>query len=229
MKSKMEKVVEEIALDVLRNVAAIAEPPLRKMQLERSFLGEWPADSSRFPINDAMKAAVNAAIASGSRPNSGWNQGVEGWKTPIADTWDRAVSEAVDGFFEKARECFDKERFLEGTETLTDAVRVTLGDIAAQRGWPHGTDDDLYRAAAALATDGRFPGDSEDLYVLLENASEDGMDLCGALGASMGRPETVMCGLYGEEQTGVGEDAQRFARMTITKARSLAGEKAVAF
>ena len=213
MKSAMEKIAEEIALSVLRNLGISQSLTVPPGTLERDFCDRWPSDGSRYPINDAIDAVASLGVLSAVEQSAAWRA---------------AVDENITNFFEAAQERFDAGDYLQGTEALADAVGASLGYIASTFGWPHADDDDLYRAAAALATGGPFPSDDENLYVLLDDASDEGLDLCGALGAVMGRPEAVKCGLYGEEQTGVREDAQRFATMTIAKAKSLAGEKAVA-
>ena len=228
MKTRMERVTEEIALKVLRNISIVVEPSLSAERLEENFYDRWPCrEGSRTPMIDAMDAALKAAIATKDRANMGWDQEIQTWKTPIADAWDRVVNDTVMDYFANAERNFDQQEHLEGAETLTDAVRIALGYIAVARGWPHGTDDDLYRVAVALATGGRLPGDDENLYLLLEQATEEGMDLCGALGASMGRPDSVKYGLYGDSHDDVKDDAKLFARMTIDMAKRLAEEQAV--
>ena len=141
--------------------------------------------------------------------------------------WDRDVLETIEDHFCRAQESFDRKDHLHGSKTLADAVRAGLRYVAAGRGWPHDSDDDLYRTAAALATGGEFPREEENLYTLLDGASAQGMDLCSALAASLGRPEAVRCGLYGECLENVRHDATQFARNAIDLARRLAGEEVV--
>ena len=221
MKTKMETVAEEVALEVLLKVSTVVEPPIHLEQLKRSFYSKFTASAGQFPMSEAMNAALHAAVVSKGQAAAEWN-------TLIVETWERVVNEAVEEYFSRAERSFDGDEHLEGTEILTDAVRVVLGYIAARRGWPHATDDDLYKTVAALATGGGFPSDDENLYVLLDGASPAGMDLCGALGASMGRPDSVKCGFYGDSPKDVRRDALLFARTTIQLANWLAGEKAVA-
>ncbi len=138
------------------------------------------------------------------------------------DAGGQAFGERIEAYFRRAQESFDRNDPLEGSETLADAVRVELRCIATERGWPHNSDDDLYRAAAALATGGGIPGETDNLYILLDEASNEGMDLCGALAASLGRPDAVRHGLYGESLENVQDDATLFARKAINLARRLA-------
>ena len=138
--------------------------------------------------------------------------------------WEREVQEMIEDHFCRAQESFDRKDYLQGSKTLADAVRTGLRYVAAGRGWPHDSDDALYRTAVALATGGGFPREEESLYTLLDGASVEGMDLCGALAASLGRPEAVRCGLYGECLENVRHDATLFARNAIDLARRLAGE-----
>ena len=88
-------------------------------------------------MNDAMGAAVHSAYA----PDR------ESWKTLMEDAWSGAVEEVVQGYFKTAQHSFENGQPMEGVETLTDAVRATLGHIAATREWPHSTDEDLYSIA----------------------------------------------------------------------------------
>ena len=221
MKTKMEMVAEEVALEVLQRVSTAVKPALHLEQLKRNFYSKFTPGAGQFPMNEAMNAAVYAAVASKG-------QAADEWNTPIVETWERVVDETVEEYFSRAERSFDGDEHLEATETLTDAVRVVVGYIAARREWPHATDDDLYKTAAALATGGGFPSDDENLYMLLDDASAEGMDLCGALGASMGRPDSVKCGLYDDNFEGVRQEARLFARMTVDLANRLAKDGAVA-
>ena len=176
-------------------------------------------------MNDAMRAAWNAAIASKERTRSDWNEEERTWKTPIADTWDEVVSETVSQYFEQAQKSFDRGEPLEGTEALTDAVRAALGYIAATREWPHGTQGELYNVAEGLAT-GAFPKENDNVLEYPETVSEEGIDLCSAFAASMGRPASVTFGLFYDSKGGSDKDAIRFAERTIELAKLLAKNKA---
>ena len=142
------------------------------------------------------------------------------------NSWEKAVGETIEEHFRSAQASFDRGDHLGGSETLADAVREGLRYIAAGRNWPHCTDDDLYRTAAALATGSEFPSEEENLYILLDGASVEGMDLCGALAASLGRPDAVRFGLYGDRLENVRDDATSFARSAIDLALRLAWEGA---
>ena len=87
-------------------------------------------------------------------------------------------------------------------EALTDAVRATLGHIAAVRNWPHNTHDDLYSIAAALGSGSEWPNTMEEFDRALEGVSKEGDNLCAALGASMGRPRMLKFGVYAENPDG---------------------------
>ena len=185
MTTRMEKVAENIALAALRKASALAGLPTQPEKLHERFRATWPTGDSRLPLNDAMSAAVDAAVRSANE------QDRESWKTTVSEAWRQAVQEATEGYFDAAQRNFTEGHTLEGVENLTDAVRATLGHIAAARNWAHSTHNDLYRIAAALATGATLPGEKENLYNVLDKASEDGMDLCSALGASMGRPDML--------------------------------------
>ncbi len=220
MTTRMEKVAEDIALAALRKASTEAEPPLQPEKLQEGFRATWPAVDSRLPMNDAMSAVV-AAVTADTR-----EQDRETWKAHIEDVWSKAVEEAVKGYFEAAQSSFEKGEPMEGVETLTDTVRAVLGHIAATRKWPHSTHEDLYRIAAALATGCTLPGEDEHLDVVLRNASEEGMNLCSALGASMGRPRSLKFGVYEGDPDGPQGDGVLFARTTIDLANRLANQGA---
>ena len=111
-------------------------------------------------------------------------------------------------------------------ETLTDAVRATLGHIAAVRNWPHSTHNNLYRIAAALGSGSEWPDTTEEFDRALENASKEGQNLGAALGASMGRSRSLKFGTYAENPDGPEEDGFLSARTTIELANRLAGQAA---
>ncbi len=189
MTTRMEKVAEDIALAALRKASTAAEPPLQPDKLQEGFRARWPVLDSRLPMNDAMTALVAAAAAAHPR-----EQDRETWKAHIEDAWSKAVEEAVEGYFEAAQHSFEKGESMEGVETLTDAVRATLGHIAATREWPHSTHENLYRIAAALASGNGWPEGTEEFDQALKDASPEGDNLCAALCASMGRPNMLKFG-----------------------------------
>lgn len=226
MATRMEQATEKMALAVLRKIGVAVEPPLSMEKLKKNFYARWPTEGSRFPINDAMLAARNAAIASKGRTRSGWDEEKGTLQTPIADAWDEAVAETVAQYFDKARKTFDRGQPLDGTEALTDAVRAALGYIAATLQWPHGTQGELYNVAEGLAA-GALPKEDDNASEYPDTVSEEGVDLCSAFAASMGRPASVKFGLFYNSQDGSDEDAIRFAERTIELAGRLAKKKAV--
>ena len=216
----MEKVAEDIALTALRKVASAAQTPLQLEKLKEDFQSRWPAPASRSPMNDAMNAAAQAA-------SSCADQGTDSWKITVSQAWQPAVEESVEEYFKAARHSFEKGGPLQGVETLTDAVRATLGHIAAVRNWPHNTDSNLYRTAAALGSRQGWPDTIEKFDQALEGASKEGDNLCAALGASMGRPDMLKFGVYAEEPNRAEEDGFLFATTTIELANRLAGQAAL--
>ena len=221
MTTRMERVVEDIALATLRKACALAEPPIQPEKLHERFRTMWPAGDSRLPMNDAMSAVVGAAAHSAHAPDR------ESWKTLMEDAWSGAVEEVVEGYFKTAQHSFENGQPMEGVETLTDAVRATLGRIAATREWPHSTDEDLYSIAAALASGNGWPEEMEEFDQALKDASPGGDNLCSALGASMGRPDVLRFGLYEGDREGPESDGFLFARTTIELANRLADQEAV--
>ena len=220
MKTRMDKVAEEIALTVLRKVAFATEPPLQLETLIEAFHSRWPtpAQDRRMPMNDAIDAAA-LAVSSCTGQDGG------SWITAISPSWQQAVKEVAGEYFKTARHSFRKGEPFGGVENLTDAVRATLGHIAATRNWPHSTHDDLYRIAAALGSGGGWPDTTEEFCLALENASEEGLDLSAALGASMGRPDMLKFGVYAENPDGLEEDGFLFATTAIELADRLAEQE----
>ena len=220
MNTRMEKVAEDVALAALRKVASAAKPPLQAEKLNQAFQAGWPGPDSRRPMNDATGAAAQAASNCSS-------QDAASWKSTVSQAWQPAVEEVVEEYFREARNSFEKGEPLEGVEALTDAVRATLGHIAAVRNWPHNTDSNLYRTAAALASEQGWPDTIEEFDQALESASKEGDNLCAALGASMGRPDMLKFGVYAENPDGPEEDGILFATTTIELANRLAGQAAL--
>lgn len=225
MTTRMEIVAEKLALSVLQVVSSAMEPSLPMDRLQKNFYARWPTEGSRFPINDAMLAARNAAIACKERTCSGWDEDQGTWRTPIVDAWDKAVAETVAQYFDNARSSFAEGKALEGTEILTDAVRAALGFIAATREWPHGTLGELYNVAEGLAS-GVRPNENGNVFEYPDTMSEEGVDLCSFFAASMGRPDSVKFGFYGDNEDAMREDAFLFASKAIELARRIAKDKA---
>ena len=215
MTTRMEKVAEDIALTVLRNTGSSANPPLHPETLAQAFQAGWPIPDSRTPMSDAMSAAAQAAISYTGRIPAGW-------KIAVHKAWEPAVQETVDEYFKDARRSFEKGQYLEGAETLADAVRATLGNIASARTWPHGAHDDLYSIVAALGSGSAWPETLEEFDRALDNCSKEGRRLASALGASTGLPDSINYGTYQDEPQAVEENGLSFARTVIELATQLA-------
>ena len=170
-------------------------------------------------MNDAMGAAAQAA-------GNCSGQDAESWQTTMSRAWQPAVEEVVEEYFKAAQHSFEKGESLEGVETLTDAVRATLGYIAAVRKWPHSNHEDLYSIAAALSSGDDWPTTMEEFDRALENASEEGEEMRTAFAASMGRPRMLKFGAYAENPEGPRKDGILFATTAIELAKSLAGQAA---
>ena len=216
MTSRMEKVAQDIALTALRKASPTGDPPLKLETLKEAFQAGWPVPDSTTPINDAMSAAAQAA-------SNCTGQDAEKWHTALSQSWQTAVQETVDRYFKDARHCFQKREYLEGAETLTDAVRATLGHIASVRNWPHGTHGDLYSIAAALGSGSEWPETMEQFDQALDNCSQEGKRLGSALGASTGLPDSINFGTYAENPEHAEEDGLSFAETVIELGTQLAG------
>ena len=219
MNTRMEKVAQDVALTALRIISHVAQPTPQLEKIKEDFQARWPVPDSNRPMNDAMSAVAQAV-------SSCTGQDADTWKTTVSQTWQPAVEEVVEAYFKAARTNFEKGDPLDGVETLTDAVRATLGHIAAARNWPHSTHDNLYRIAAALGSGSEWPNTIEELDQALESVSKEGDNLGAALGASMGRPDMLKFGVYAENPDGPEEDGILFATATIELANRLAAQAA---
>lgn len=217
MTTRMEIVTENVALAALRKLAA-ANPPIQQETLKEAFEARWPTPGSNMPMTDAIHATAQAVGACTGHD-------IDSSKTAVSQAWQPAVQETVEECFKAARHSFEKKDPLQGVETLTDAVRTTLGNIAALRKWPHDTDDNLYKLTAALACGSEWPATVEEHEQALDNASEEGMDLTAAMGASMGRPDMLKFGVYAENPDRPEQDGFLFATATIELANRLAGQE----
>ena len=217
MTTRMEKVAEDVALAVLRHTGSAVDPPLQPETLEEAFQAGWPTPDSKMPMNDAKSAAAQALSTS-----SGQDTGR--WKTTVSDVWQTAVLETIERYFKAARHSFQKREYLEGAETLTDAVRATLGHIASIRNWPHGTHGDLYSIAAALGSGSGWPETLNEFDQALDNCSQEGKRLGSALGASTGLPDSINFGTYAEDPETAEENGLSFAETVIELANQLAGQ-----
>ena len=159
MNTRMEKVAQDVALTALRIVTHVAQPIPQLERIKEDFQARWPVPDSNRPMNDAISAVAQAV-------SSCTGQDADTWKTTVSQTWQPAVEEVVEAYFKTARHSFQKGDAPEGAETLTDAVRATLGHIAATRDWPHGTHDGHIRwqpatgptAPTMTSTHRRSPG-----------------------------------------------------------------------
>ena len=219
MNTRMEKVAEDVALKALRSAGTASDPSLDPEALREAFRARWPTQDSQRPMNDAIAAAAQAA-------SSFSGQDAGSWETTISRAWQPAVEEVVEKYFKDAQHSFEKGEPLEGVEALTDAVRATLGHIAATRNWPHGSHEDLYSIAAALSSGNDWPTTMEEFDRALENASEKGEEMRTSFAASMGRPRMLKFGAYAENPEGPREDGILFATTAIELAKSIAGQAA---
>lgn len=205
-----------MALAALQSAARAATSPVEPDKAREELTNVWASEKSQQPLNDALKAALDAAGASCKRPNR------EAWKTLLEKAWAQAVDKTVQGYFESARQSFNKGDHLQALETLTDAVRATFGYIAASRQWPHATDSDIYCISAALGSNGQWPHTLQDLDQALTNASREGEEMGLAMSASMGRPKMYSFGSYGGDNEASEKEGFLFASTAIELANRLA-------
>ena len=124
----------------------------------------------------------------------------------ISKAWQPAVQETVSQYVSNAQRSFESEMYLEGAELLADAVRTTLGYIAAERHWPHADQGDLYSIIAALSNNNGWPETLDAFDQALDNYSEEAKRLASATGTSIGLPrQHKIRNLRGESAGGSGE------------------------
>ena len=167
MTTRMESATELVALTALRKTNSAQDSPIQPETLREAFRARWPIPGSNTPMNDAIGAAAQAA-------SNFAGQDGEAWKAAVSRAWQPAAREAAQEYLMTARESFRKGDLARGAESLTDAVRATLGYIAADRGWPHGTDEDLHMVATALASGHGWPETMEELDEALETCPKRG-------------------------------------------------------
>ena len=216
MTTRMESATELVALTVLRKTNSAQASPVQPETLREAFRARWPVPGSNTPMNDATQAAAQAASKCDG-------QDEEIWKATVSQAWQSAAIETAQEYLRTAKENFRKGEIAQGAESLTDAVRATLGYIAAARGWPHGTDEDLHMAATALASGQGWPETMEELDDALDNMSEEGKHLNSSLGASMGMPDSIAFGTYTDDPDDAEENGFLFAETVMALAEKLAG------
>ena len=218
MTNRMEKVAEDIALTALRKVRFEAKPALHLAASKAAFQAAWPTPDSTRPMNDAIDTAARAA-------NNRTGQDAYNWESKLEQVWQPAVEETIEVYLKTARHSFERGESRQGSETLTDVVRATLGNIAASRNWPHSTTDDLYTTAAALGSGTGWPQTTEEFDQALASLSKEGQHLNSALGASMGLPSSIAFGTYLEDPETAEENGLSFARTVMDLANRLAGQE----
>ena len=215
MPTRIEKVAQDIALTAAKMASAAQNNVIDEHSFEAIFDECWPQQYSDQPVTDAISAAAQAASCY-STPDQ------RQWITAIKESWQPAVTEVIAAYLTAAKESFEKGEALKGSENLTDAVRATLGSIAAQSNWPHRTDDDLFTAAAALGSGTDWPKSEDDFANALAARSALGRRLGSALGASIGLPESIAFGSYDGHLQQAGKDGFSFAATVMEIADRLA-------
>ena len=218
MTTRMEKVAEDVALTALGKAGYEARTALHLEASKGAFQALWPIPDSTRPMNDAINTAAQAA-------SNCTGQDAETWQSKVGQVWQPAVEEVVEVYLKTARHSFERGDIRQGAETLTDAVRATLGSIAASRNWPHSSDDNLFRAAAALGSETGWPQTTEEFDQSLASLSKEGHHLNSALGASMGLPSSIAFGTYSEDPKTAEESGLSFARTIMDLAKRLAGQE----
>ena len=220
--------IQDMILDTARHALEFAgKPPSSKDggALIARFESMTRVYSGRHPLPDLlreMQAATEELLArkAGSRV-------LDAEDPTTSALWSHAAKkgaeEARERHLRKARAYFGEAREAEATKELCKAITCSVAAIAAQRGWPHQTPEDVDNAVTALAT-GTMPKGDDDIYELLQAASEQGQDLSSAFAAAMAQPGIVGDTLFYDGKSGDNEGALMFAERTIELAYQLADE-----
>lgn len=180
----------------------------------------------RYPVTDLLME-MQAATAEHLDTKAGNNSSDQPdphqhrlWKEAIR----HAADHAKERHFKKAKARFAEGMDSEAAEELCSAINCQVAAIAAERGWPHRTLDDIDNAVTALGT-GKLPQDGDSIRDLLESASEMGDELNSAFAAARGQPTKATDRLFHEDSKEYREAATFFAERTIELANLLAGER----
>lgn len=184
-------------------------------------LGQWDAGADAGHI---ASVDTNAAIpAQRGQLNLGWDENLGTFRAPIAEQWSDAIrqsaEEAAQEYFHKASICFDEGKDEQATKHLCSAIICSIAAIAALMEWPYRDQHDDLNAIIALAT-GSWPAKGENIYRMLQAASQEGQDLNSAFAAAMGQPEAVRSGAY-DDAGRTREEATMFAQNVVTLAERL--------
>lgn len=235
VRDEIQEMILEAARFALEQTHGLMREEDRQAMLA-DFKGKIVQYAGRYPILDlfnefqaASDSAHSAAVAAAKRMRAGTEgQYGGGWEAaPITGIWVQAIKHAAEAarisHFQKAREHFCEGREREATEDLCKAITCSIAAIASWQGWPHQSQEDFGNAVTALAT-GTWPREGEDIYRMLESASEQGQDLSSAFAAAVAQPNAVGDKLFYDPDKGYNEDALFFAERTIRLANELAGE-----
>ena len=180
----------------------------------------------RYPVTDLlmeMQAATEehlARKAGNNPPDQPDPHQRRLWKEAIR----HAANDARERHFQKAKSHFAEGMDSEAAEELCNAINCQVAAIAAERGWPHRTLDDIDNAVTALGTGKLPPQDGDSIRDLLESASEMGDELNSAFAAARGQPGKATDRLFHEGSNEYREAATLFAERTIELVNLLAGE-----
>ena len=203
-------------------------------KFKRNFKARLERKETTYPLYDALEVALPEVLEAGLMAAIATSQTLrrqkqittQEWETPLSGQWRTTIEEEaaklVAEHFAAAESLFRSGETLRATEELTHAVVCQVVAIAASKGWPHSSDQQISDAITALAT-GQLPDENADLYTLLKSASEEGINLISAFGAAIGQPDTVRFGLFYEGNEGIEEDSQHFAKRAIELANWMSG------
>ena len=240
MDSLSEEVTRELCYDAARLVIERAKGPLtsdEEASLRATFKAGIPDLTAPYHFQDLAgrlegMALTGLAAAFNRDGDEGTGldglaehrvlpsgPGVEQWVSAFRDSAERLTEKS----FGQAAMCFREAMPLEGTQYLKAGVISSMAAIAALNGWAFTRDRDYLNAVIGLAT-GVVPQEEDDLYEILQSASDKGQMLNSAFAAAMGQPDEVMYGSFYDSASGSDDDAIFFARMAVDLARDLAGD-----
>ena len=215
--------IREIILDAARKAVETTSGNGDTGAVSTAFEPMTRLYGGRHPLTDLLKemlavAEEQSATRLGTmEPDHSEPDKLKLWNEVVQHSADQAR----DKHFQKARAHFTAGRDPEAAEELCRAVNCQIAVIAAGKGWPHRTPDDIDNAVTALAT-GKLPEDGSSIRKLLQSASETGDELNSAFAAARAQPSQAKDRLFHDSDEDYREDATSFAERTIELARLLA-------
>ena len=237
MDNLSEEVIRALFCDAARIVIEEARGPLssdEQLCLKATFKPGIPDLTAPYLFQDLagrLEGMALTGLSAALSRDGGEGPGMpEPWvmlSGPRVEQWVSAFRESAERLteqsFGQAASCFQEAMPLQGTQHLKAGVISSMAAIAVLNGWPFADERDCLNAVVKLAT-GVMPKPEDDLYEILQSASDNGQMLNSAFAAAMGQPDEVKFGTFYDSASGSDDNAIFFARRAVDLARDLASE-----